>query len=39
MLVMDDLFTDIDRSSIEFKGFLNSHNCSVNACAISTRGS
>jgi hypothetical protein len=36
MLVMDNLFTDIDRSSVEFKGFFNSHNCAVNACTIST---
>jgi hypothetical protein len=36
MLVMDNLFTDIDRSSVEFKGFFNSHNSAVNACAIST---
>jgi hypothetical protein len=34
MLVMDNLFTDIDRSPIEFERFFNGYDCSINACAV-----
>jgi hypothetical protein len=39
MLIVDNLSTDIDGSSIEFKRLFNGHYGSVNACAISTRRS
>jgi hypothetical protein len=36
MFVVDDLFTDIDRSSVEFERLFDCNDCSVNACAITT---
>ena len=39
MLVVNDLFADIDRSPIKFEGFLNCLHCTVHSGAISTRGS
>jgi hypothetical protein len=37
MLVVDNLFADIDRSAIEFQRFLHRNNCAINAGAISAR--
>ena len=39
VLVMDDLLADIDRCAVEIKRLLNCHDCAVDTCAITTRGS
>jgi hypothetical protein len=36
MLVMDDLFTYVDRSAIEVERLLHRHNCAVNTSAIAS---
>jgi hypothetical protein len=39
MLVVDNLFADIDRSSVEFERFFNGHNGAIDAGAIPSRRS
>jgi hypothetical protein len=38
VLVVNDLFADVDGSTVKLEGFLNSDHCAINSCAISTRG-
>jgi hypothetical protein len=38
VLVVNDLFADVDGSAVNLEGFLNSDHCAINSCAISTRG-
>jgi hypothetical protein len=38
MLIVNNLFADVDGSAVNLEGFLNSDHCAINSCAISTRG-
>jgi hypothetical protein len=38
VLVVNNLFADVDGSTVSLEGFFDSDHCTINACAISARG-